>query len=210
MEPGVETGLKLGGQNWTGLKTAGFGSGAEAGVVSGFGVRLNLCLSLLRPVRAPSYKTGFFSCAAKRTIENTWRCLIGQCTIESTWRCFGWAMHNRRHVPLFTLVIKSKPRSPKIWRALWCVVWITEDRRSVGLIDFYLRRSKHIQRKAYAFHGTPTPHTKRCRASASKRVFPRTEWNKNVLKGTVSRFCACPSFSASSCKFSVSYWTKWC
>ena len=55
----------------------------------------------------------FFSGAAKCTIENTWRCLIGQCTRESTWRCFDWAMHNRRHVALFTLVIKRKLHSPK-------------------------------------------------------------------------------------------------
>ena len=61
----------------------------------------------------------FFSGAAKCKIASTWRCLIGQCTIESTGRCFDWAMHNRRHVALFTLVnIKSKPRSPKLWRAL--------------------------------------------------------------------------------------------
>ena len=36
------------------------------------------------------------------------------------------------------------------------VVWITEDRRCFGLIDFFLGRSKHIQRKAYAFRGRPT------------------------------------------------------
>ena len=59
---------------------------------------------------------------------------------------FDWAMHNIRHMALFTLVIKSKPRNPKLWRALWCVVWITEDRRSAGLIDFFLGRSKHIQK----------------------------------------------------------------
>ena len=35
------------------------------------------------------------------------------------------------------LPIKSKPRNPKSWRALWCVVWMTEDRRCVGLIDLF-------------------------------------------------------------------------
>ena len=79
-----------------------------------------------------------------------------KCIIESTWQCFDWVMHNRRHVALFTLVIKSKPRSPKSSRALCCVVWITEDRCCVGLIDFFLGRSKHIQRKAHAFRGRPT------------------------------------------------------
>ena len=34
----------------------------------------------------------FFSCAAKCTIENMWRCLIGQCTIEGTWRCLHWLL----------------------------------------------------------------------------------------------------------------------
>ena len=58
---------------------------------------------------------------------------------------------------LFTLV------SPKSSRALCCVVWITEDRCCVGLIDFFLGRSKHIQRKAHTFRGKT--HTKRGLAS---------------------------------------------
>ena len=80
----------------------------------------------------------FFSGAAK-------------CIIEGTWRCFDWVMHNRRHLALFTLAIKSKSS-----RLLCLIVWITEDRCCVGLIDFFLGRSKHRQRKAHAFRGRPT------------------------------------------------------
>ena len=60
---------------------------------------------------------------------------------------------------------------------------ITEFRRCVGLIDFFLGRLKHIQRKAYAFCGRPLiKDVERQLRNGSFRELSETEMYSNVTE----------------------------
>ena len=96
--------------------------------------------------------------------------MIGQCTIEGRWRCLHWLLKANH-------VVQNHRRHCD------ALFGLQKTRRCVGLIDFFLGRSKHIQRKAHAFRGRPTlKDVERQLRNGSFRELNETEMYPNVTE----------------------------